>query len=417
MLRSTVTALALFTASAAGKRCINQTVPVDISARQAVFDLDIPQTNLEVTDFVLNVTQQGRNFTDTVLIGYNTTSGTYNISTQFCMPDSSNVTNPTVQTLTHGIGFDKTYWDVPYNNFQNSYLNVATDQYKYCTLSFDRLGVGNSSHGEPLNEIQAFLEIAATAQLTQMLRNGTFPGVNQTFSKVVHVGHSFGSAQTYSLANLYPELTDGIILTGFSMNASFVPFFAAGGNFQLANRNQPLRYSNITGQQVQTLLSMYAEPLVDYIAPIDLTTITTPQMLPNGYLVSSNAEANKYLFFKPKFYDAGILTLAEATKQPVTLGELLTLGSLVTMNNFNGPVMVITGDSDLPYCGSDCLATGGAAASIPAMVKMNFPNVADSNFSAIIQLNTGHGINFHYNATGAYTVMNDFLGAKGLASS
>lgn len=51
------------------------------------------------------------------------------------------------------------------------------------------------------------------------------------------------------------------------------------------------------------------------------------------------------------------------------------------------------------------------------MVKMNFPNVADSNFSAIIQLNTGHGINFHYNVTGAYTVMNDFLGAKGLASS
>lgn len=108
MHRSTVTALALFTASAAGRRCINQTVPVDISARQAVFDLDIPQTNLEVTDFVLNVTQQGRNFTDTVLIGYNTTSGTYNISTQFCMPDSSNVTNPTVQVLTHGIGFDKT---------------------------------------------------------------------------------------------------------------------------------------------------------------------------------------------------------------------------------------------------------------------------------------------------------------------
>ncbi|KAL5317746.1 hypothetical protein ACEPPN_014844 [Leptodophora sp. 'Broadleaf-Isolate-01'] len=396
MHRSTVTALALFTASAAGRRCINQTVPVDISARQAVFDLDIPQTNLEVTDFVLNVTQQGRNFTDTVLIGYNTTSGTYNISTQFCMPDSSNVTNPTVQVLTHGIGFDKT---------------------SYCTLSFDRLGVGNSSHGEPLNEIQAFREIAATAQLTQMLCNGTFPGVNQTFSKVVHVGHSFGSAQTYSLANLYPELTDGIILTGFSMNASFVPFFAAGANFQLVNRNQPLRYSNITGQQVQTLLSMYAEPLVDYIAPIDLTTITTPQMLPNGYLVSSNAEVNKYLFFKPKFYDAGILTLAEATKQPVTLGELLTLGSLVTMNNFNGPVMVITGDYDLPYCGSDCLATGGAAASIPAMVKMNFPNVADSNFSAIIQLNTGHGINFHYNVTGAYTVMNDFLGAKGLASS
>jgi pimeloyl-ACP methyl ester carboxylesterase len=60
-----------------------------------------------------------------------------------------------------------------------------------------------------------------------MLRNGTFPAANRTFNKVVHVGHSFGSAQTYALANLYPNLTDGIVLTGFSMNGSFVNSFAA----------------------------------------------------------------------------------------------------------------------------------------------------------------------------------------------
>lgn len=31
--------------------------------------------------------------------------------------------------------------------------------------------------------------------MTNMLRNGTFPKVNATFDKIVHVGHSFGSAQ------------------------------------------------------------------------------------------------------------------------------------------------------------------------------------------------------------------------------
>lgn len=51
------------------------------------------------------------------------------------------------------------------------------------------------------------------------------------------------------------------------------------------------------------------------------------------------------------------------------------------------------------------------------MVKMNFPMVADSNFSAVVQPNTGHGINAHYNATGAYNVINTFLASKGLASS
>jgi hypothetical protein len=101
---STVTVLAVLAATASAKRCINATVPVNLSARQAIFNLAVPQTNLEATDFIQNMTQQGRNFTDVVLTGYNTTVGTYNIGTQFCMPSNDNNTNPTVQVLTHGIG-------------------------------------------------------------------------------------------------------------------------------------------------------------------------------------------------------------------------------------------------------------------------------------------------------------------------
>ena len=108
MYYSSVSLLALLTASATAKTCLNASVPVNLSARQAVFDLAVPQTNLDVTDFILNMTQQGRNFTDMVLTGYDTTIGTYNISTQFCMPDSTNQSMSTVQVLTHGIGFDKT---------------------------------------------------------------------------------------------------------------------------------------------------------------------------------------------------------------------------------------------------------------------------------------------------------------------
>ena len=64
---------------------------------------------------------------------------------------------------------------------------MAVDQYKYSTLAIDRLGIGNSSHGEPLNEIQAPIEVAALAELTKQLRAGTFPGV-KAINKVVHVG-------------------------------------------------------------------------------------------------------------------------------------------------------------------------------------------------------------------------------------
>ena len=90
MYTSSITALALLLAPAAAKKCINATIPLHLSACQPVFNLAVPQTNLEVTDFILNMTRQGGNFTNEILTGYNTTVGKYNISTQFFMPSSSN---------------------------------------------------------------------------------------------------------------------------------------------------------------------------------------------------------------------------------------------------------------------------------------------------------------------------------------
>lgn len=401
-------ALVLFAGLAAAKTCTNMTVPVDISARTVVFDITNPQTDLDATTFIQNLTRQGQNFSEIAFSGYATTSGTYNISAQFCAPSASNVTNPTVQVLTHGIGSDKTYWDISHNNFNYSYVDVATDTYKYCTLSYDRLGIGNSSHGDPLNEIQASLEVAALAELTTMLRNGTFPEINQTFSKVTHVGHSFGSAQTYALANLYPTISDGIVLTGFSTNSSFVGNFAAGGAFVQANLNQPFRFGNVSASTIETVLNIYG--LTNLVAGAGVS----PGLdYPNGYLTNTDVSSNQFLFFLPGYFDPMLLLYSEETKQPVTLGELLTQGSLPTANAYAGPVLVITGSNDLPFCGGDCLATGNASLpSIPAAVAMSFPNVPSNNFEAYIQPNTGHGINLHYNATGAYNVINEFLNAK-----
>lgn len=104
----TVTAWAVLAAFATAKKCMNMTVPVTISARTGVFNIAVPQTNLDATTFIQNQTQQGRNFSEVALTGYATTAGTYKISAQFCVPSVDNHTNPTVQVLTHGIGFDKT---------------------------------------------------------------------------------------------------------------------------------------------------------------------------------------------------------------------------------------------------------------------------------------------------------------------
>ncbi|GAB7347321.1 hypothetical protein MBLNU459_g3399t1 [Dothideomycetes sp. NU459] len=434
---------ALFGALAAAKTCVNVTVPVNINARQAVFDVPAIESNYDATRFSLNFTNQGQNFTNISTTGYQTVRGSYNISAKFCRPDNV-TTNPTVQVLSHGIGFDKSYWDLPYNNYNYSYTDVALS-HGYCTVAIDRFGIGNSSHGDPLNLIQAPAEVSALYEITMMLRNGSFPTVNETFKKVVHVGHSFGSAQTYLLSAMYPDSTDGVALTGFSMNATWLAQTLAGWNLHIANLNQPLRFGNQTIQRngfinsyfgasiiniAQVVLSFIGIDLSSYqiweeIATTEIgdiingwnaTVPPVPQMLPNGYLTWSDFTSNIYAFLYPPYFDIGLGVFSEMTKQPVTLGEIFTLASGAPKKSpFTGPVLVLTGENDNIYCGGNCTATGGSMASIPADVMMSYPNA--SAFEAYIQPNTGHGINLHYNSTAAFQVIQDWFTNHNLASS
>ncbi|KAJ9644444.1 hypothetical protein H2201_007826 [Coniosporium apollinis] len=418
-----VLALAVLSTRAAAKVCTNVTVPVDINARQGVFDVPTLRGNLDATTFVQNFTNIGRNFTDDALVGYQTVTGRYNISAKFCRPDHENNTNPTVQVLTHGIGFDKSYWDIPFNAYNYSYIDVAVDDYSFSTVSIDRFGIGNSSKGDPLNLIQAPAEVSALYEITKMLRAGTFPTVDTAFEKVVHVGHSFGSVQSYLLSALDPTATDGLVLTGWSLNATWLPLTLADWNLHLARLNQPLRFGNISTSAVQQAYSylesfgagntdlveildralaligiaisrqdiweeLATTEVGDIVNGINETVTPIPQDLPTGYLTWVDFTANQFAFLLPGFYDLGLGLFSERTKQPVTLGEIFTLGNGAPPTTpFSGPVQIVTGRQDAIFCGGDCLATGGVAESIPAMAQMAFPNA--SAFQAYIHPNTG----------------------------
>lgn len=293
-------------ATAAARKCRDIVVPVHISARNGVFDVAPPATNIEATDFILDNLRQGHDYANETLTGYRNVSGTYKLQTTYCEPDSG--PSGTVQLLTHGIAFDRTYWDFPAHDHKYSYTAVAVDEYRYSTLAWDRLGIGMSQHGEPVNEIQSTLEIAALKALTLMLRHGQIPGVGCAFSKVVHVGHSFGSIQSYSLTVTDPELSDGLVLTGFSQDPRFLPYFGYGGNFVVAN------------------------------------TIPALAQYPAGYLAGGDVSAAQTNFFAPGEFDPDILNVAASTSQPVTVGEMLTIGgSTALVNHFEGPVLIITG--------------------------------------------------------------------------
>lgn len=210
--------------------------------------------------------------------------------------------------LTHGIGFDRTYWDLSANDYNYSYAAVANDEYGFSTFAWDRLGIAESEHGEPVNEIQSTLEIGALKTLTEFLRDGSIDGVACGFDKVVHVGHSFGSIQSYSLAVLYPGASDGLVLTGFTQASQFAAYFALGGNLVTAN----------------SLL-----PFAAY---------------PDGYIASGNPSGVQTDFFAPGSFDPELLDVAVSSGKPVTVGELLTLAAATASPNpLTGPVLIITG--------------------------------------------------------------------------
>jgi pimeloyl-ACP methyl ester carboxylesterase len=369
-------ALAALATVTSARKCQNLTVEVPIAARNGVFNVSTPVTNIDVTNFILDATQLSKNYSADTLQGYKTVAGNYHIAATYCDPDCG--PSETVQLLTHGIGFDRSYWDFSYNNYNYSYVAEATDQYGYSTFFWDRLGIGQSQHGEPVNEIQAWLEIDALRVLTEKLRAGQIPGVSKAFSKVLHVGHSFGSDQSYALTAMYPNISDGIALTGFSQNGSFIVDFALGGNFIQAN--------------TVPALSSYAD----------------------GYLAAGDVSAVQTNFFSPGGFDPNVLEIAYKTGQPVTVGEMLTIsGTTATINTFAGPVLIITGGRDIPFCGGNCYASPGPGyPTIPSTSKKYFPDAKD--FDVVLVDESGHGLNLEYSHPFTYGTINNYFVQNGV---
>ncbi|KAJ8112559.1 hypothetical protein OPT61_g5099 [Boeremia exigua] len=432
----------LFAGYAAARQCQTLSIPVDISSRQGVFREVPVEDNLDVSGFSTRFTQFQFNYSAELFTGFQTLQKSIEISAQYCTPDAGS--NGIIQVLSHGIAFDKTYWDLSYDNYNYSYVNVAIDA-GYSTLAIDRFGIGNSTHGDPFNEIQANSEVEALNEVTKKLRAGSIAEINCTYEKVIHVGHSFGSVQSYWLSVLYPNNTDGVVLTGFSAAGQFLPYIVAGWNLHSARLNQPFRFGNASATTVRSLAQKYGvegdivpgltsilndldvdvntDEVWNYVGSTEINDLINGynQSLfqynyPSGYFANSDLTALQYSFLFPGQYDVGLAVAGEKTKQPVTAGELLTIGNAPGPSLFTGPVLVLTGQHDVPFCGGNCYGVlpDSNATSIPAGAVAAFPSA--SAFEAYIQPNAGHGLNFHYNATAGYQVVQDFLARNGLSA-
>ena len=166
---------------------------------------------------------------------------------------------------------------------------------------------------------------------------------------------------------MYPAASDGLILTGFSQNGSFLPGTVASWDSKLARLNDPLRFGSTSASSLEELISMIPiSEVLSFLGSLNLTLagfenivngtnildlfsgiaggFPMMQDLPTGYLTWVDAGSNQYAFLLPGYFAPNILTFIESTKQPYTLGEILTLPSVpIAAPNFKGPVQIVTG--------------------------------------------------------------------------
>lgn len=366
--------------------CTELDIPLFASAPSAVYDIPRVNNDIEATAWAIFDATRSNIHGVGNIIENTTTSGVFNIHAQLCVPKSSDKQD-ILQIATHGLHYDSRYWDSRYQPENYSYVD-ATLKAGYSILTYDRLGVGQSDHPDAYEVVQAPLQLEILRQLTLMARNGTLyefagkqtpviPTLSQLGkpSKIVHIGHSFGSVLTSAFIATYGNLTDGAIITGFYLGLNL----ASAGSTSF---------------------------VVEYAA-----TGSPSFDRPSGYVVSKkNGIQNIFFGGNPKTaFTPELLEYGHSLKQPVSVGEFASPSSIIGRYgpSFTGPVQYLLPEFDFYICRGDCKGVANET-----ILAQTYPNA--STIEVVIQPNTGHALPLHLNATAGFQLTYDFLDKHGL---
>ncbi|KAK9326637.1 hypothetical protein V1520DRAFT_358791 [Lipomyces starkeyi] len=266
-----------------------------------------------------------------------TVSGTYGISAQLCVPpDSKN--RELLQIATHGLGFDKRYWDAqPPNAVEDySYVNAAL-QAGYSILTYDRLGTGKSNKPDAYKVVQAPFEVEILRGLTELARNGSLYdyakicGPHATFQKVVHVGHSYGSFVTLGLITAHANLSDGAVATGLLP----VPGVHSPGQAWSGAEYAP-----------QNSQRLFGDTSSGYIV------IGNPSAMQTGFLSTLRDNAASIGGFEPHVLDYTFSIRATSSVGQITSSQNSSI--IGPALDFTGPLQFFVGEFDFLVCDGDC---------------------------------------------------------------
>jgi len=271
---------------------------------------------------------------------------TYQVTGQLCYKRNR---NNIVHLLVSGATYGHVYWDFPVHPEFYSYVRALTGA-GYATFNFDRIGIGDSDH-PPADQTTIGADAWVVHQVLQALRDGRIG----SFSKVILVGHSLGSGISLSEQAKYGD-ADGLILSGFLH--AFGPGFA----------------------QVPTILY-----------PAQLDPRFASENLPDGYFTT--LPGSRPLFYFTPLADPNVITVDEANKETITIGEINTFPPLVLSpsdsQSIHVPVLVAIGANDNVFCTPpQCGEAQSEASWYPA----------DTNLEVRVLPGSGHDLNLHYTA-------------------
>ncbi|KAF4948192.1 hypothetical protein FGADI_9820 [Fusarium gaditjirri] len=372
---------ALATPTGLTKDCVQLQIPVTASANNTRYNSVKVESTIDLVDFIWDTSTWSHANRSTEVLPVH---GTYSISAQLCIPADGEKSD-ILQVATHGLGFDKRYWDPELRPEEYSYVDTAIAR-GYSILTYDRLGTGKSSKADGYNEVQLGLQVAILKELTVLARDGKLLASSKVLSKrphktfydykprkVVHIGHSFGSATTSGLLSLHGSLSDGAILTGFLPNNQSGKVGPNAFGFEFARQHDPKRFGD----------------------------------RPAGYAVQASLGSIQQIFLKKGSFEVEALEYAEKIKQTGTVGELSSSLFGQRAAEFKGPLQYFIGENDYPLCDGDCNNTYD-------METLKGLNPAASHIGVHLQPGTGHGLTLSTNATAGYEVMLAYLDSQGL---
>ena len=114
----------------------------------------------------------------------------------------------------------------------------------YATLAYNRLGVGNSDHPDPIQVVQSTTDVEILHGIIELLRSGWLASIS--FTNVIGVGHSTGSAVQLANNGKYPKDTDAAVLTGFTDQPHNLVGAFLSNNPVIAAQHDPSRFERLS---------------------------------------------------------------------------------------------------------------------------------------------------------------------------